>query len=161
MFSGDSRWLPAVFRELLSAPWWIISKQNWLPSLYSLGLANHWQRNGFTSDLVTHQMRQLCKSLEAHTLGIIWKFICIKGGLSPLQHDVTLTEIKETSRAHGNSLWPDNMLGCCPTVYIIADTHHKHGKYDLMTIAEDRLIIVNIRVSLVCVRVCVCMSQWV
>ena len=75
-----------------------------------------------------------------------------------MQHDVTLTEIKETSRAHGNSLWPDNMVGCCPTVYIIADTHYKHGKYDLMTIVEDRLIIVNIRVSLVFVRVCVCMS---
>lgn len=157
MFSGDSRWLPAVFPELSSAPWWIISKQNWLPSLYSVGLANHWQRNDFTSDLVTHQMRQLCKSLEAHTLGIVWEFICIKGGLSPLQHDVT--EIKETSRARGNSLWLDSTLGCCPSAYVIADTHDKPGKYDLMTIAEDRLIIVNICVSLVWVRVCVCMSQ--
>ena len=64
-----------------------------------------------------------------------------------MQHDVT--EIKETSRARGNSLWLDSTLGCCPSAYVIADTHGKHGKYDLTTIAEDRLIIVNICVSLV------------
>lgn len=69
------------------------------------------------------------------------------------------TEIKENSRANGNSLWLDSMLECCTTVYVIVDTHYKCGKYDLMTTAEYRLIIVNICMSLVCVRVCVCMSE--
>lgn len=46
-------------------------------------------------------------------------------------------------------------------MYVIVDTHCKHGKYDLMTTAEYKLIIVNIGVSLVFVRVCVYMSEYV
>lgn len=71
------------------------------------------------------------------------------------------TEVKENSRAICSRLWLDNMLGCCTTVYVIVDTHCKHGKYDLMTTAEYKLIIVNIGVSLVFVRVCVYMSEYV